>query len=279
MSFKRLWEENIIGAILVWLVFSVLARPGWLTVGGGVLIWFFLLYFTAPGIFWNLIALFNLNPEKREDLLNKALSYRPASPRPDINLAILKARQKKWPEAARLFEEAREKPGKQLAPRFQNLLSVCYREAGEDEKALALLDKLLKDGYSHGAVYLNQAFIHFKVGRLAEALTAAKKARALNISAVEPVLLLGKIHFALEDYQAAKDDYEWSIANTSWPVESYYWLGRSELALGLLDEAVSHLETAVQRITEDPLLSDVPVNEAQEWLEKARALKTEQTAD
>ena len=67
MSFKRLWEENIIGALLVWLVFSVLARPGWLTVGGGVLICF-LLYFTAPGIFWNFIALFNHN-QKREDLL------------------------------------------------------------------------------------------------------------------------------------------------------------------------------------------------------------------
>ena len=55
-------EENI-GALLVWLVFSVLARPGWLTVGEGVLIGFSVILYRSR-IFLNLIALFNLNPEK-----------------------------------------------------------------------------------------------------------------------------------------------------------------------------------------------------------------------
>lgn len=273
MNYKRFWEEKIIWVLIFWLGISLIIRPGWLILGGGVFIWFLLFYFSAPGVFWNLMAVFNVDPQKSECLMSKAISYQPASPQPYINLAILKAKQKQWQEAVELFEEAKEKPGKQLAPRFQNLLAVCYRETGKYEKALALIENLIKNGYTNEAVHFNRAFTHFKAGNLPDALLAAEKARTFNISATEPVLLLGKIHFAMGDYQLAKDDYEWSIAHTSWPVESYFWLGRCELALGMIDEAVSHLELAVQRITDDPLLSDVPVGEAQEWLAQALTLK------
>ena len=87
----------------------------------------------------------------------------------------------------------------------------------------------------------------------------------------DPVLLIARIYFDRQDFASAKDNYEWCIKHTSWPVESYYWLGRSELELGLIDQACAHLATAVERITEDPLLSDVPQEEAQAWLDKARA--------
>jgi hypothetical protein len=53
-------------------------------------------------------------------------------------------------------------------------------------------------------------------------------------------------------------------------VESFYWLGRAELELGLTVQAVEHLEKAVERITDDPALSDVTAAEAGEWLAKAR---------
>ena len=77
------------------------------------------------------------------------------------------------------------------------------------------------------------------------------------------------IYQEYQEYQKAKEDDEWAIARIKYPTESYYWLGRAELELGNKDEAVRHLQRAVERISEDPLLSDVTLEEAQYWLDKA----------
>ena len=143
------------------------------------------------------------------------------------------------------------------------------RVTDQPDAALKMLDQAVAAGMKTAKVYLNYALTYMKQSRLPEALDAAAKARSRNLNATEPVLVMGRIHFALEDYESAKDDYDWAIAHTSWPVESYYWLGRAELELGQTEAAVEHLRKAVERITEDPLLSDITVSEASVWLEKA----------
>ncbi len=274
MNLKRLWEEKINWLLLFWLGFSLIFRPGWLIFLAGVLVWLLLLYFTAPSIFWNYIAMSNLNHDQAEKFMIKALACQPATPKPYINLALIKAKKKKWDEAVVLFEEAATKPGRPLSSRLKNIWAVCYREMGAYQKAIEICQQLIDQGYINHEVYFNLALTHFYNNNLDEALKAAETARVKNVTETEPVLLMGRIHFAKKDYKLAKDDYEWAIAHTSWPVESYYWLGRIELELGNTDQAITHLETAVTRITDDPLLSDVPVEEAQEWLEKALSRKT-----
>jgi tetratricopeptide (TPR) repeat protein len=153
---------------------------------------------------------------------------------------------------------------------------VAYRETANYDGAYRLLDELVAAGVKTYKVYYNYAACYLRQNRLTEAQEAAGRARSLNTVVPEPVLLLARINFAQHDYQAAKDNFEWAIAHTRWPVESFYWLGRCRLELGELPQALIDLEKAVERISDDPNLSDVPAAEAQEWLERARTLAAEQ---
>ncbi|HHW12435.1 MAG TPA: tetratricopeptide repeat protein [Firmicutes bacterium] len=270
--YKRLWEENIQWLLVGWCLLALFLRPGWLPFGLGVAVWAILLYVTAPGKFWSLVALANIDRNKLEAHLRKAVSFQPASPNPYISLALVTAYKKNWAEAISLLETAAQKPGKRLAPKIRNVLAVCYRETGKLDQAQTIINDLLKEGYADGKVYYNLAYINYKAGRPQEALQAAEKARSFNLSDPDPVLLTAKIYFEQGDYAAAKDNYDWCIKHLSWPVESYYWLGRCELELGLITQARDHLATAVERITSDPELSDVPPEEAQKWLDEANRL-------
>ncbi len=271
MRLKRVWEEKIHWLLVVWCGVALFFRPGWLIFSLGVILWALLLYLTAPGSFWNLVAIFNLDQDKAQTYLRKAVARQPASPKPYIRLALVTARQGAWEEAINLLAEANKKPGKALSPEIRNIWAICHRETGNYEEALSIIESLAQTGYGNEKVYFNLAFTHYKAGHLEEALKAAKKARTYNVSDPDPVLLIARIYFDLQDYATAKDNYEWCLKHTPWPVESYYWLGRCELELGLIDQACEHLTTAVERITEDPALSDVPQEEAQRWLEKALA--------
>ncbi|NLW59947.1 MAG: tetratricopeptide repeat protein [Firmicutes bacterium] len=267
--FKRLWEEKIQWVLVGWCGLALLTRPGWVPFGLGVAVWVLLLYFTAPGKFWSLIALLNMDRNKVEAYLRKAVSLQPASPKPYVNLALVTAQKKNWAEAISLLETADQKPGKRLSPVLRNVLAVCYREQGELDQALNIINELLAEGYADGKVYYNLAYTNYKAGRWPEALHAAEKARIFNLNDPDPVLLTAKIYFEQGDFATAKDNYEWCLKRLSWPVETYYWLGRCELELGLIDQACDHLATAVERITSDPELSDVPREEAQKWLDEA----------
>jgi tetratricopeptide (TPR) repeat protein len=275
MQFKRLWEEKIHWLLLIWCGVALYIRPGWIPFGLGVIAWGALFYLTTPARFWTMIASFNLDQDKVEAYLRKAIAYQPASPRPYINLALIKARRKQWEEGAALLGEADQKPGKRLSPELRNVLAVCHREAGHYDQAIALIETLLAENYANDKVYYNLAYTNYKTGCLDNALKAAEKARTYNLSDADPVLLIAKIYFEQQDYEAAKDNYEWCLQHTSWPVESYYWLGRCELELGQAEQARDHLATAVERITSDPELSDVPREEAQAWLDQAIALSAE----
>ena len=181
------------------------------------------------------------------------------------------------PRAIMMLEQALNFSTPRAVPSIKPVLAVAYRENGEYEKALHIFESLVEQGVRTVHVYINLAQTYLKLDKLPEALTAAHKARSLDLSALNPVLVIGRIHFLMKDFEAAKDDYEWAVSHASWPVESYYWLGRTKLELGEIEKAKEHLQTAVERITSDPDLSDVPVDEAQKWLEQASDIAKETT--
>ncbi len=270
MKLRKLWESNLSLILLLWVIVAVFIRPGWIYFGTGFLAWVALVYLTAPGVFWHYAAIFISNPVSAEHLLEKAVSFQPLVAYPYLSLGLNYARRQKWPEAITLLEMAVEYASQRK--KSQNLiwLAEAYRANGCHEKALPILEGLLKKDPRSMKVTINLALIHLQLNRFPEALDYAKKARTINLSATEPVLIQAKILFAMGEYQQAKNDYQWVIEHLKWPVESIYWLGRAELELGETDAAIAHLQTAVERITEDPLLADVSKEEAEEWLKRAR---------
>lgn len=271
MKLRKFWESNLSLILLLWIIISVIIKPGWLYFGAGFLVWLILVYLTAPGVFWNYAALFFPNPASSQRMLEKAISFKPLVPYPYLSLGLSYARRQEWSKAIPLLNEAVEHTSQRR--KSQNLiwLAEAYRANGCSEKALPLFEELFKKDPRSMKVTLNLALIHLQLNRFSEALDYAKKARAINLSATEPVLIQAKIHFAMGEYQQAKNDYQWVMDHLKWPVESIYWLGRAELELGETDAAITHLQTAVERITEDPLLADVSKEEAEEWLNKAIA--------
>lgn len=275
MKLRRIWESSLSLILLFWIIVALIIRPGWGYFLFGILTWVLLTFLSAPGVFWSYAAYFIPDPAVSEKLLTKAISYQPLIPTPYLTLGLSYARRKEWSRAIPLLETAvaHTPEGKKT----QNLLwlAEAYRAGGAPEKALTILEELLKKGANSIKVHLNLALIHLQLNHLPQALEYAEKARAGNLSATEPVLIQAKIHFQMGEYQQAKNDYQWVIDHLKWPVESFYWLGRCELELGETEAAIAHLQTAVERITADPLLSDVSKEEAAEWLN--RALESKQT--
>ena len=269
MKLRKIWESNLSVILLLWIIVAVIIRPGWGYFLLGISAWVLLTFLSAPGVFWNYAAGFIPNPALGAKLFKKAISYKPLIPAPYLALGLSYARRKEWIQAISLLEEAVSHTSKGKNTQNMIWLAEAYRAGGFYEKALLTLEKLLAKGPASMKVFLNLALVHLQLNHLPEALEYAKKARAGNLSATEPVLIQAKVHFQMGDYRQAKNDYQWVIEHLKYPVESIYWLGRCELELGETDAAVGHLQTAVERITEDPLLADVSKEEAEEWLERA----------
>ncbi len=269
MNIRKIWESNISIILLLWIIISLVSRPGWGNFFIGVLIWIVLIYITTPGVFWNYLSLFIPHPVLTQKLLMKAVSYKPLISSPYILLGLNFARNQNWDQAVPLLEKAVEYASQRK--RYQCLiwLGESYRANGAIEKALSIFEDLEKKGLATMAVYMNLALINLQLKHFPEALEYTKKARAGNLSATEPVLIQAKTYFSMGDYQQAKNDYQWVIEHLKWPVESFYWLGRAELELHETETAITHLQKAVERISEDPLLSDISKAEAEEWLNKA----------
>jgi tetratricopeptide (TPR) repeat protein len=276
MKLRELWEKNIHWVLVLWLLYSLFFTPGWVAFAIGMAVWLLLLILTAPGVFWTYVYLLPSNT--RYDLepniarLRKVMAMQPLIPLPYASLGIMCAKAKRWREAVAPLETAIRLASKKDRIELKILLAVALRELGEYDRTFQILDELVAQGVKTVKIFYNYALSYLRLERYDEALEAVQKARALDLRAAEPVILMAKIRFNMGDYEGARNDYEWAITHTNWPVESFYWLGRAELELGLAAQAVGHLEKAVERITDDPDLSDVTAAEAGEWLEKARTI-------
>lgn len=270
MKISELFQRHLFLLLLLWIFLCLLTRPGWVILGCGILLLLAITFIVSPEVMWYAAGLLSFDQEKSRSYLKKAVARKPSIPGPYRTLGLIYAKAQQWAQAIPLLETALTLQ-KRKDLNLTLALAISYRQNGAYESALTLLHGLIDKGYQNAQVYYNLAHTYLKQGNLTEALTAANKARTLNVTLVEPVLLLGRIHFALQDYAAAKDDFTWAINRLSWPVESYYWLGRCAFAAGEWQEAVENLEIAVERIKNDPLLSDISAEEAEEWLIQAKA--------
>lgn len=275
MNFKQLWQKHLNWVFIVWSIYAIMAHPGWLAFALGMVVWVGVIYFTAPGVFWTYVYLLpsnsNYDTEKTIAKLQRAIDHKPLISLPYASLGILYARNGRWAEAIPHLEAAIPLGTKKERIEIKTILAVAYRETGDYQGAFRILDELVAQGIKNFKIHYNYAMCYLRQQRYNEALEAIEKARALKLDSAEPVLLLAKIYFTMGRFTDARDNYEWAIAHTNWPVESYYWLGRAQLELGEAVKAVEHLEKAVERIVDDPALSDVSADEARQWLERARA--------
>lgn len=270
MNLKRLYQLNLPFLLLIWIIFGLTIRPGWLIFAGGIVGWLLLVRLTAPGIFYTYLAFLN-NRNNSDGALNRlrqAVAEQPALAYPYFVLGMMTAQRQLWDEALTNLKTAVNLSSGSKNIHYSIILGEAYRESGAYEQALEILTKLLNRGITSTKLYTDLAITYLKTKDYANCLNYANQARKQSNEAIEPVLLLGRAHFGLSQFQAAKDDYLWVMERLKYPVESYYWLGRCELELGQLDAARQHLQQAVAAITEDPLLSDVTIEEARHWLEK-----------
>jgi tetratricopeptide (TPR) repeat protein len=268
MKLKQLWHSSLIWVLLLWCILSLIYHCSLLVVTIGAVIWVSVVFLMAPGVFWNYLSLFSFDQHRKEQWLVKAVSYNPQILQPYMSLAMIYIRQKRWTETVEVLKAAIGLDNSRSGFNAKILLTIAYRESGSYDKAIEILIQLTEQGIQSFIIYFNLATTYFKLGRLEQALAAAEKARSFDVKSSQPVLLMGRVHFELREFQKAKDDYEWSIKHISWPVESYYWLGRAELELGETEAAREHLKVAVTRIKDDPDMSDVTLPEAEEWLTK-----------
>lgn len=269
MNPKQLFQRILPVCLAAWIIVTIFTRPGWLIFGGGCLLWLAVVYITAPGAFWTYSVFLTINSETVRRRLRRAVSHRPALVYPYVTLGLMSAHRKSWDEAIPLLEQAVTLASSPRQTHYRLILSEAYRESGALEMALTVLEDLERQGQASTKLDIDLALTYLKKEDYVKALAYAQKARAADPSLVQAVLIMGRAHFAKADYQAAKDDYAWAIRHLKYPIESYYWLGRSELALADFQAAVEHLSQAAERISEDPLLSDITADEARKWLETA----------
>ena len=276
MEIQQLWQKNIPWLLLLWCLLGIIIQFNIGVFLAGLLLWVLLLYFTAPGLFWSYAYFLPLGSQNVK-LLQKAVDAKPFIPNPYFILGAFWAKKQQYDQAIPLLETAVQFSSHRTIPKLKLSLAVIYREKTDFSKAVSLLRELINQGHRTYEIFINLATTYLKQNELNQALEAACQARSFKVNALEPVLVIGRVHFLSGDFAIAKDDYEWAVSHTSWPIESFYWLGRAELELGEIEAAIEHLKLSVARIAEDPHLSDIPLTEAERWLHQAEAIKPDTT--
>src|SRR5690554_4629075 len=105
MAAKQFWQKNLWWLLPGWSLFSLIYRPGWSVFGAGLLFWVLLLYFSAPGIFWNYLAHLIPDPEKSKAFFQKALDAGAVIPQPYFPSASFSAGKKNGRKPCRCWKK------------------------------------------------------------------------------------------------------------------------------------------------------------------------------
>lgn len=269
---KHFYESKFILLLPIWLIVCFWLKLGLTVALLGIVFWLILLRYTVPSAFFTYAAIF-CSPKNREKAINRlrqATSYQPNTAYPYFTLGMMCAQKKLWDEAINNLKKAVELAKLKHAPQYQLILGEAQRESGNPEAALNTFRNLELCNQTSFKLLLDISITHLRMGNYSDALSYAENARKSNPQDLQAVLLIGQSHFGLGEYQAAKDDYLWVMERLQYPIESYYWLGRCEAGLGNIESAREYLQKAVEVIGNDPLLSDISVEEAQTQLDNLK---------
>jgi tetratricopeptide (TPR) repeat protein len=262
-------QPNFIWVLAFWMIMSVIVRPGWLVFSSGFILCMVLMYLRTPGVFWHFIGIVTLDRTKLERYLERSVSFEPAIPQPYVKLGIIHYRQREWSKAIPLLTQAITLMGQRCPPNLKIILATAYRENGQEHMAVPLLREMADQGFRTAEVYYNLAVCLFRLHDDQAALGAAEEAHATDPTAVRPRMILGLVHFRMKDFAAARHDYQWLVGVLPKPAESLYWLGRAEFELGDIQLAAEHLQLAFDRIRGHRSISDIPLEEVEQWLKAA----------
>ena len=140
---------------------------------------------------------------------------------------------------------------KDQAAGYYNDRAICFHQKGDNEEALADLDRALKKSPDYALAHSNKGDILRILGRYKESIAALRKAIKLDKQDPEFYYLLGQTYDAQKEFEASVDAYAAAIARDD--ENSAYYRGRATAnqRLGRTTAAVKDLERAIELDPED----------------------------
>ncbi len=124
--------------------------------------------------------------------------------------------------------------------------------AGQPGAALTDVAAALEIDDADGSLYFLQARAFRALGRLAEALAAARQAAEQGFSGPELPLLVGETHLAARDYPAALDDLDRTLRLDPDQPAALFYKGLAYAATADTSTAVQYLQDALARDPREP---------------------------
>jgi tetratricopeptide (TPR) repeat protein len=157
--------------------------------------------------------------------LRIAMAQAPADPTAYARLATIRAFQKKYPEAEKLYEQSLEK-NPNFFEAMQGLVAI-YAVQKQPQKALTRVQGQIAKAPS-SALYVLLGQLYATQNQLDEAEAAFTKAMSLDKKNVEAYFLLAQLQTARGSLDKAAQSYEQSILQAPQEIRSYVSLGMLE---------------------------------------------------
>jgi len=163
------------------------------------------------------------NPAGAEEDLRRAMAVAPEDPTAYARLASIRAQQKKYPEAEKLFEQSLQKDP-QFMEAVRGLMAIYFLQK-QPARAIARANDQIKKSPDSSALYLLLAQGLLVTRDLEKAEEALQKAVALDKNNVDAFLLLAQVQVTRGSSERAAQSYEQTIKSNPLDVRPYVLLG------------------------------------------------------
>jgi tetratricopeptide (TPR) repeat protein len=209
----------------------------------------------ADAYIWRAVVESNRHqPDLVEADLNKAISLAPASPMGYEALGRWHLAQKKYADAAKLFEQALERnPARGEALRG---LVLAYLAQNERDKALARVQAQVQKQPKNSSFYVLLASLQADFKELAAAETSAQKAVDLDNRNLQAVTLFTRIEIARGAIDKAVNAWQQWVKDRPSNAIGYVVLGSLEQARQNRPQAQKWYETALKLQPDHPVAAN-----------------------
>jgi tetratricopeptide (TPR) repeat protein len=163
------------------------------------------------------------NPAGAEEDLRRAMVLAPDDPTAYSRLATIRASQRKYPEAEKLYEQALTKNPKFIEP-VQGLMGIYFVQK-QPARAIARVNEQIRKVPDSSALYFMLAQALMQTKDLEKSEAAAQKAVELDKNNVEAFLLLAQAQVARGHADQAMQNYESTMKSNPLDVRPYVLMG------------------------------------------------------